>query len=693
VEEVEANLLAVSHDAPESVRSESLGEHVGEVGRFASAGHRLLEDADRPGAREATEEDIDGDRAQGKAPDRLGAGAKPRHDRENDRRRQERPDHEVDDEDPCQLGTYSRERGEEEDPERVHEVEGHVDGRPEEEEAEEGAPREAADREPPEARGGGGEQGDREHGVSEDAADEERLDPRGISEGPVDVGEVRGEDEGEGRAAAVPARESRLCEGDSEKRMGEAVHGGKEGPRGELQWAPAALGGSAAISMDPARSPLLTDLYQLTMLQAYFEEGLEEEAVFEFFVRRLPPSRNFLLAAGLEPALDFLESFRFGPEDLEWVAADARFRPAFVERLAQLRFEGDVDAMPEGTAFFPDEPILRVVAPLPQAQVVESRLIQLLQFPTLVASKAARCVLATPGKSLVDFGMRRAHGAEAALLAARAAYLAGFDGTSTVLAAPRFGIPVYGTVAHSFVQAHDDEAESFLAFARSQPDNAVLLLDTYDTEAAARTVVRLAPRWKELGVSIRAVRLDSGDLAAHARSVRAILDEGGLRETRIFASGSLDEGILLELVRAGAPIDGFGVGTRLDVSADAPYLDCAYKLQAYAGRARRKRSEGKATWPGRKQVFRRHGADGRMAGDLLTLLGDRAEGEPLLRPMMRKGKRLEPPESLGDIRRRCADQLARLPDALRNLARAAPYPVEVSKALRELRDRLDESAP
>src|ERR1051325_2097546 len=261
-------------------------------------------------------------------------------------------------------------------------------------------------------------------------------------------------------------------------------------------------------------SLLLTDLYQLTMLQGYFDGGMEQTAVFEFFVRKLPVQRNFLIAAGVEQVLGFLENARFTPEDLEWVSRQPAFRPDFVRYLTNWRFSGDVDAMPEGTIFFPNEPILRVTAPLPQAQLVESRLINLIHFQTLIASKAARSVLLAPGKLLVDFGLRRAHGAEAALLAARASYLAGFAGTATVLAGQTFGIPLYGTMAHSFIEAQDDETEAFERFARARPDNVVLLLDTYDTEAAARKVVALAPRLKASGIAIRGVRLDSGDLVA-----------------------------------------------------------------------------------------------------------------------------------------------------------------------------------
>jgi nicotinate phosphoribosyltransferase len=439
-----------------------------------------------------------------------------------------------------------------------------------------------------------------------------------------------------------------------------------------------------AYGRDPGASALLTDLYQLTMLKAYFERGMHEVAVFEFFVRKLPAQRNFFIAAGLEQVLEFLENLRFTDEDLAWLATQPGFDAGFLDRLAKLRFTGDIDAMPEGTAFFCDEPILRVAAPLPQAQLVETRLVALLHFSSLIASKAARCVLAAPGRLLVDFGLRRAHGAEAGLLAARAAYLAGFGGSATVLAGARFGVPLYGTMAHSFIQAHGREADAFVDFARAHPENTTLLIDTYDTEAGAQKVVELAPRLAREGIKVKAVRLDSGDLAAHARKVRRILDEGGCRDIRIFASGGLDEYELERL--SAAPIDGFGVGTSLVTSSDAPGLDCAYKLQEYAGVARRKRSEGKATWPGRKQVFRSAG------GDLLGLASERHPGTPLLQPVMRAGKRLAPAEPLEASRGRTRDQLAWLPGHLRSLGRAEPaYRVEVSGALRALADEVDRS--
>jgi nicotinate phosphoribosyltransferase len=426
------------------------------------------------------------------------------------------------------------------------------------------------------------------------------------------------------------------------------------------------------------------------MLQGYVEQGMEEQATFEFFVRKLPPSRNFLLAAGLEQALGFLENLRFTSEDLEWLRGCGLFRTSLADYLEKLHFTGDVHAMPEGTVFFPDEPIVRVTAPLPQAQLVETRLINLLHFQTLIASKAVRSVLVAPGKLLVDFGLRRAHGAEAGLLAARASYLAGFSGTSAVAAAPQFGIPIYGTMAHSFIQAHEDETAAFERFAYANADNVVLLIDTYDTEAGAAKVVSLAPTLRQKGIAIQGVRLDSGDLADHARKVRRILDEGGLSDAVIFASGNLDECIVERLLAAQAPIDGFGIGTRMDTSADAPYLDCAYKLEEYAGRPRRKRSEGKATWPGRKQVYRRYGADGRMSGDILTLEDDPQEGEPLIRPVMRAGKRLADAAPLTALRERARNQLARLPQGLRTLEKGPDYPVQVAPALRDLAKDVDE---
>ncbi|MBI4205222.1 MAG: nicotinate phosphoribosyltransferase [Betaproteobacteria bacterium] len=442
--------------------------------------------------------------------------------------------------------------------------------------------------------------------------------------------------------------------------------------------------------MNLLASPLLTDLYQLTMLNAYYAHGMRETAVFELFVRKLPPNRNFMMAAGLEQAVDFLEHLRFTSEEVEWVEKSGLFPLEFARHLEGLTFTGDVHAMPEGTLFFPNEPILRVTAPMPEAQLVESRLINLVHFESLVATKAARTVLAAPGKLLVDFGLRRAHGAEAGLLAARASYIAGFAGTATVLAGQRMGIPIFGTMAHSFVQAHDDEVVAFERFAETYPRGAVLLIDTYDTERAAEKVVALASKLKKRGIPVKGVRLDSGDLATLAKNVRRILDEGGLHDATIFASGNLDECRVRDLLAAGAPIDGFGIGTSLVTSSDEPFLDAVYKLQEYAGKPRRKRSAGKATWPGRKQVFRQYDAAGRFDHDILTVESDVQAGEPLLIPVMKNGRRLHTAASLDALRRRAAGQLAKLPERLKPLETAEiPYRVAVKPALRKLADEVD----
>lgn len=438
----------------------------------------------------------------------------------------------------------------------------------------------------------------------------------------------------------------------------------------------------------PEHSLLLTDLYELTMLEAYSAYGMTETAIFELFVRKLPPGRSFLVAAGLEQAVRYLESMRFSNDDLTWLRSSGTLSHKFIDKLKDFRFTGSVDAMPEGTVFFPDEPLLRVTAPLPQAQLAETRLLNLLHFQTIIASKAARMVLAAPGKQLVDFGLRRAHGAEAGLLAARASYLVGFDATATVEAGRQFGIPLAGTMAHSFVEAHDDEATAFERFARVRPRNLTLLIDTYDTEHGATIVAKLAPRLAVEGISISSVRLDSGDLAAHARAVRAILDAAGCHPIRIFASGGLDEHQLLGLCRGGVPIDGFGLGTSLATSSDAPAVNCAYKLQEYAGRPRRKTSEGKATWPGCKQVYRRYDAGGEIAGDVIALADEGVPGEPMLRPVMRAGKRVADFPGLIEARARAAASLRRLPKALRELE-PGHVPVTISGGIRRLAAELD----
>lgn len=434
---------------------------------------------------------------------------------------------------------------------------------------------------------------------------------------------------------------------------------------------------------------LLTDLYQLTMLQGYFEQGMDDIAVFEFFVRKLPTDRGFFMAAGLEQVLNYLEQLHFTSDELEWLANNGSFKTDFIDWLATLRFTGDIHAMPEGTIFFPDEPILRITAPMPEAQLVESRVINLLHFQSLIASKAARSVLVSPDKLLVDFGFRRAHGGEAGLLAARASYLAGFGGTATVSAGQTYQIPVFGTMAHSFVQAHENEEEAFLHFAEANPNNVVLLIDTYDTEAGAQKAVDLAPKLASQGIQIKGVRLDSGDLAEHARKVRRILDQADLQHVTIFASGNIDEHKLESLISQEAPIDGFGIGTKMDTSADAPYLDCAYKLQEYAGLARRKRSEGKATWPGRKQVYRRFCENGFIAGDTVTVEDVPYKGHPLLNQVMQGGNKITSDLPLDKIREYALHQLHSLPLEMRLLKSPQAYPVLISEELKALAKTVD----
>lgn len=436
--------------------------------------------------------------------------------------------------------------------------------------------------------------------------------------------------------------------------------------------------------------PLLTDWYELTMLQTYFLHGMNDKAVFEFFVRRLPNERSFLLAAGLEQAISWLAELRFEDEDIAWLRDSGRLDPRFIDSLREFRFTGDVDAMPEGTVFFADEPVLRVTAPLREAQFIESRLINLLHFQTMVASKAVRAVIAAKGKTLVDFGLRRAHGAEAALLSARASYLAGFDATATVAAGVLFGIPVSGTMAHSFIQSFTSEMDAFAGFAHAFPANATLLIDTYDTLAGAEQVARLA-QWlrEEEDIRIKAVRIDSGDLYETSTQVRETLDAGGCGDIDIVVSGNLDEYAIDSLVERAAPVDAFGVGTRMNTSSDAPYLDCAYKMVEYAGSPVRKRSPGKMLWPGCKQVFRRYDAHGMMTGDVVAGHNETFPGRVLLQPVVRGGICIDKRPSLDSIRARVRDQVATLPARLRSLSITETYPVSISPGLYALAEMVD----
>jgi len=444
--------------------------------------------------------------------------------------------------------------------------------------------------------------------------------------------------------------------------------------------------------MKSVREALLTDLYQLTMAQAYFELGMRDNAVFELFVRRLPETRRFLLAAGLEQALEYIDGLRFTAEDIGFLATLGRFRADFLDYLRSVRFTGAVHAMPEGSPFFAEEPIVRVSAPILEAQLLESRLINIVHFQTMIASKAARCVIAARGKQLIDFGMRRAHEADAAVFAARAAYLAGFNATATVEAGRRFGIPLSGTLAHSFIEAHDSEEQAFRSFVLSSPEPTTLLVDTYDSTRALQRIIALAGELAQSGSEhgIRAIRIDSGDLAAQARAARIALDAHGCGGIRIVLSGSLDEQLIERLTRSEVPVDAFGVGTALDVSADAPALDMAYKLQEYAGKPRRKRSPGKATWPGVKQVFRERAASGEYLCDRVAGVDEQPGGEPLLIEVMRNGRRSVPSPALRAVREHCGTEMRALPPPLRELSPAlTPYPVSISDTLRAMARGLD----
>lgn len=429
---------------------------------------------------------------------------------------------------------------------------------------------------------------------------------------------------------------------------------------------------------------LCIDYYQLTMLNTYFERQMGETATFELFIRDLPPNRSFLLAAGLEQALEYLENLRFSESQLEWLKENGGFSAALLNFLEEMRFTGDVDAMPEGTVFFANEPVLRVTAPLAEAQFVETRLVNIIQTQSLFASKAARCVLAAPDKQLVEFGMRRAHGLEAGLFASRAAFIAGMSGTSNVLAGRLYDLPLFGTMARSLVQACGGEPQAFERFAVANPANVVLLLDAHNLEEGVAAVTELAPSLKLRGIAIKGVHIDGNDLAPMAVALRESLDGAGLEDTGIFAGGDLDEFALAELVEKEAPIVGFGVGTRLTTSGDTPYLNCTYQLVQYDGQPTSLRTRGKTSLPGRKQVFRSYSSQGRMHWDLIGLEEDLEEGVPLLHPVMRRGKRLHPTPPLDNMRARAKSHIASLPDFLKDLYPGEPYPVELGESLRQM---------
>ena len=425
----------------------------------------------------------------------------------------------------------------------------------------------------------------------------------------------------------------------------------------------------------PTHLGLCTDLYELTMAQSYLYEGKTGKAVFSLFVRKLPERRNFLVSAGLETLIKRLENFKFSDREIKYLKSLGKFKDDFLDYLREFEFKGNIYAIPEGRIYFQNEPIIQVEASLPEAQVLETLVINTIQFESMIASKAVRSYIVARGKKLVDFGFRRAHGLEAGILAARASYIAGFDGTSNLEAGKQFSLPVVGTMAHSYVMIFEDEEEAFRAFARLYPDNAIFLIDTYDTIEAAKKVVKLA---KE-GVPVIGVRIDSGDIVRLSKEVRKILNEGGLRDVRIIVSGGVDEYKIKRWFEEGAPIDAFGVGTKFITSADAPYFDIAYKLVEYEGKPKYKLSPGKKTFPYKRQVYRYY-ENGKLAYDEVVRYETNKDGEKLIKEVIKKGKLVETLPSLTEIREALMEELSRLPEELKDIEKSTEYKVIVEES-------------
>jgi nicotinate phosphoribosyltransferase len=442
---------------------------------------------------------------------------------------------------------------------------------------------------------------------------------------------------------------------------------------------------------------LFTDLYELTMAASYFQHKMFAPATFSLFVRELPPQRGFLVAVGVEDVLRVLEDFAFSEEDLAFLRQDGRFHADFLDYLKTLRFSGEVYALPEGRLCFANEPLLEITAPIIEAQIIETLVLNTVHLQTLIASKAARCFAVAQGRTLIDFSLRRTHGIDAGLKVARASYVAGFDGTSNLLAGKLYNVPFYGTMAHSFVESFDDEEAAFTAYAETFPDDTALLIDTYDTIAGARCAARVGRRLQRQGHRLRGVRLDSGDLLALSQETRAILDAAGLTAARIYASGGLNEEKVARLVAAGAPIDVFGVGTDMGVSGDAPSLDMAYKLVEYAGTPRLKLSAKKVSLLGKKQVFRVTDETGSYQGDLIAMRDERPEDvapavpgkriTPLLTQVMAQGKRVRSQPSLQESRARFLAEFAKLPETYKQLQPSERYPVTLSPALARFQEQ------
>ncbi len=435
---------------------------------------------------------------------------------------------------------------------------------------------------------------------------------------------------------------------------------------------------------------LLTDLYELTMAASYFEEGMAEEATFSLFIRKYPNDRGFFVAAGLQDVADYLTTLRFSGDDLEYLASTRLFKPAFLDYLRGLRFTGEVFALPEGRIFFKNEPVLEISGPIIEAQLVESFVVNAINLQSLIATKAARSTYAAGGRRLVDFSLRRTQGTDAALKVARASYLAGFVGSSNVLAGKLYHIPIFGTMAHSYVTSFPREIEAFRAFADIFPHNSVLLIDTYDTLGGARKAIQLAREMAARGEKLTGVRLDSGDMAALSKEVRRLFREAGFDDLQIFASSSFDEFKIAQVLEAGGEIDAFGVGTKMGVSADAPYFDIAYKLVSYAGRPLMKLSPGKVTLVDKKQVFRRYDDQGKMQSDTIGLRHDPPGGAtPLLEQIMAGGQLLRPLPGLQESRQFFLEEFSRLPDPYKALRQPPEFPVEVSPALQARQQQVE----
>ncbi|MSQ08080.1 MAG: nicotinate phosphoribosyltransferase [Dehalococcoidia bacterium] len=432
---------------------------------------------------------------------------------------------------------------------------------------------------------------------------------------------------------------------------------------------------------------LFTDLYELTMAQAYWRAGVTDQATFSLFFRGYPRNRSYYVFAGLEAILNHLEDFQFTGADIDYLRTLDRFDEEFIEYLAELRFTGDVRSMKEGTVCFGDEPVLEVRGPIIEAQIAETFLLNQATFQSTVATKASRVVHAAAGRSVVDFAARRTQGTDAAMKVARTGYLAGYHATSNVKAGAVYGIPVVGTMAHSFIMAFDSEIEAFRAYTHAFPDYATLLVDTYDTLRGVRNAIEVGRELESEGHVLRGVRIDSGDLAHLGREARKILDEEGFKDVGVFASGGLDEYEVDRLVRDGTPFEGYGVGTKAGTSADAPYLDSAYKLVEYAGRPVLKLSSKKQSLPGCKQVYRTYTSDGSYDRDTISLVSEEApsmSAKPLLENVMTEGARINGSPALNDLRDEHAREFTRVPARYKALQSAPRYPVEVSQRLKEL---------